>query len=594
MNFRLYYSNYTTEEQDAGNLPGLASPPNIARVIGTPNGSSVDVEALVVGNPGAGIQEVWVTFTGESGGLHGAWQSADMEQDINDSRMWRGSFDVSGTPMEDVRFIVQACSGTGLCSLVDNVGNYFIPGADGDTVPTALTQPLSSGAFYDAVDGIDYQKVGDEVTFTATLTADFPAADVSNRPVFFGLGPESRLGITDENGTAEVTFLLVSAPGDYEVTAWFPGNANLAASTSPVLPFRITQQTTTLILEGPSEPVAIGVPLPVTAMLEDGGSPPTLPLAEQAVLFAVFDGTLAECPVDDEAAAAAGASAYKTVFTGLLGEAPLGEMDLSSGDYTVCAYFRETPSYTGSADQLLLTINSAPVANDDSYAVNYGETLDVATPGVLANDSDVDGNALSAAVVDEPTNGTLNLNADGSFTYEITNSSAVGDSFTYQACDVPYGACDQATVTITINQPPVCEQVIALTDQGDYPTLWPTNKRETFIYLSGATDLEDDASNIALEYFFLDIMQDEETGDTYDAEILNSCTDSWVRSQRDGTGDGRVYEISYLVRDSAGAYCQGTVDIATLPHDQSGDTTAIKGDTLYSSGPLATCPLVLP
>src|SRR5262249_47110942 len=61
--------------------------------------------------------------------------------------------------------------------------------------------------------------------------------------------------------------------------------------------------------------------------------------------------------------------------------------------------------------------NRAPVAADDAYEVRFGESLSVPAPGVLGNDSDPDGERLTATLVTRPTNGTLQFNADGSFTY---------------------------------------------------------------------------------------------------------------------------------------------------------------------------------
>ena len=50
-----------------------------------------------------------------------------------------------------------------------------------------------------------------------------------------------------------------------------------------------------------------------------------------------------------------------------------------------------------------------------SYSTNQGTTLTVAAPGVLGNDSDVDGNPLTAVRNTSPSNGSLILNANGSF-----------------------------------------------------------------------------------------------------------------------------------------------------------------------------------
>ncbi|MEZ4735545.1 MAG: Ig-like domain-containing protein [Caldilineaceae bacterium] len=74
----------------------------------------------------------------------------------------------------------------------------------------------------------------------------------------------------------------------------------------------------------------------------------------------------------------------------------------------------------------------------------------MAAPGVLQNDSDAEGDTLTTAEISAPDNGTLALNADGSFTY-LPNAGFTGDdSFTYVAND---GTADSnvATVTITVN-----------------------------------------------------------------------------------------------------------------------------------------------
>jgi VCBS repeat-containing protein len=97
-------------------------------------------------------------------------------------------------------------------------------------------------------------------------------------------------------------------------------------------------------------------------------------------------------------------------------------------------------------------VNDPPTAGDDSYTMTAGGTLTVAAPGILANDLDDSGAGLTAVLGTGVANGTLTLNANGSFTYTTTLTTAGTDSFTYSASDgTVTGAL--ATVTIHINAP---------------------------------------------------------------------------------------------------------------------------------------------
>src|SRR5207237_1047030 len=75
----------------------------------------------------------------------------------------------------------------------------------------------------------------------------------------------------------------------------------------------------------------------------------------------------------------------------------------------------------------------APVAANDSYSISEDTLLTVAAPGVLGNDTDVDGDAKTAVLVSGPSHGTLTLNADGSFSYTPAANYNGPDGFTYKA-----------------------------------------------------------------------------------------------------------------------------------------------------------------
>ena len=108
------------------------------------------------------------------------------------------------------------------------------------------------------------------------------------------------------------------------------------------------------------------------------------------------------------------------------------------------------------------SVNDAPVATDDEYTMAEKETLTIAAPGVLANDIDVDADTLTAILVDTVSNGTLSLNADGSFTYTPNEYFNGMDSFTYKAKDAVLES-ELAVVTITVT--PVNDWPIANDDE---------------------------------------------------------------------------------------------------------------------------------
>ncbi len=91
--------------------------------------------------------------------------------------------------------------------------------------------------------------------------------------------------------------------------------------------------------------------------------------------------------------------------------------------------------------------NLPPVAFGDGYETSRGRTLTIAAPGVLGNDQDGDGDALAAVVESQPAHGTVEMKADGSFTYLPDSGFSGTDRFTYRASD---GRARSAATTVTI------------------------------------------------------------------------------------------------------------------------------------------------
>ena len=95
------------------------------------------------------------------------------------------------------------------------------------------------------------------------------------------------------------------------------------------------------------------------------------------------------------------------------------------------------------------SVNDAPVAVNDSYPMPApGTPLIIPVPGVLGNDTDVEGSSLQTILVNGPLNGTLNLRPDGSFTYTPGPTVSGSDSFTYRVSDGSATSASAATVRI--------------------------------------------------------------------------------------------------------------------------------------------------
>jgi VCBS repeat-containing protein len=137
--------------------------------------------------------------------------------------------------------------------------------------------------------------------------------------------------------------------------------------------------------------------------------------------------------------------------------------------------FSTTPTYTlnvrvsdrdGDTETIQARINlvdvnqTPPVAIADSYSVDEEIVLTVnAANGILANDSDPDGDQLVPRIDSNPANGTLVVNLDGSFTYTPNTDFSGQDSFVYQASDGDF-LSDLTTVTITVNNVNDAPQVV--------------------------------------------------------------------------------------------------------------------------------------
>jgi len=354
--------------------------------------------------------------------------------------------------------------------------------ADGDTLTaTVVTQPShgtltlnSNGSFtykpnsnysgsdsftYQASDGL-FDSTPATVTINVTAGNDAPVAVADSYTVNVGgtLTTTATTGVlandTDADGNT-LTATVVTQPAHGTLTL----NTNGTFTYTPTAGYRGTDSFTYKANDGTTNSAEATVTIKVNAVPAAVNN--SYSVNEDAVLTVTqANGVLANDTDADSDTLTAVVASQPT--HGTLSMNPNG-----SFTYTPQANYHGTDTFTykandGTTDSAAATvtitinsINDAPLAVADSYTVNVGGTLTTTTTnGVLANDTDADGNALTAAVVTQPTHGTLTFNTNGTFTYTPTAGYRGTDSFTYKANDGNVNSA-AATVTIKVNAVPV-------------------------------------------------------------------------------------------------------------------------------------------
>ncbi len=234
-----------------------------------------------------------------------------------------------------------------------------------------------------------------------------------------------------------------------------------------------------------------------------------------------------------------------------------------SFDYTPPADFNGTATFSYTASDGLMTsnianvsvavtpVNDIPLTVADSYAGGVDTTLNVPPPGVLVNDTDVDGDTLTAVLDNATTNGTVTLWKGGAFRYIPNPGFAGADSFTYHSFDgTASGNSVQVTLTVApaANQPPV-----AVDDAFATPV-------DTFIKLTVmANDSDPDGS---LDWGSLAIV--DGPTNPLNTAIVNAKGNAIFFTP--GGGFTGVETVTYTIRDNLGALSNvATVTVTVGP-----------------------------
>jgi hypothetical protein len=182
-----------------------------------------------------------------------------------------------------------------------------------------------------------------------------------------------------------------------------------------------------------------------------------------------------------------------------------------------------------------------------------------------------------------------------------------GESATFQAdARVPTGTAEGTQVSITAtavhqadpevfnsaaltlpvgvdNRPPDCAGAPV-----SEVALWPPNHKMAsydVVQVTGITDPDGDPVTASVDA----ITQDEPVNSTGDGSTSPDGAGigsgmAQVRAERDGSGNGRVYAVSYTARDGRGGQCQGALRIA-VSLSQNGAPAVDDGQTYDSTHP---------
>jgi len=112
-------------------------------------------------------------------------------------------------------------------------------------------------------------------------------------------------------------------------------------------------------------------------------------------------------------------------------------------------------------------VNDPPTVMDDAFSMEEDTTLDILASQLLSNDEDIEGDVLQIMITNDPSDGTLVQNPDGSFTYIPDADWSGVDQFEYQVFDgTDYSGAAVVTITVvSVNDAPWAMGESYFTDQ---------------------------------------------------------------------------------------------------------------------------------
>ncbi|WP_422049928.1 beta strand repeat-containing protein [Shimia sp.] len=228
----------------------------------------------------------------------------------------------------------------------------------------------------------------------------------------------------------------------------------------------------------------------------------------------------------------------------------------------------------------VIPYNDAPVALADSFITPFETPVNIATSDLIANDTDVENDALSVAAVANPVGGTVALSGN-TVTFTPATGFTGAASFEYTVAD-GFGGTDVGTVSVAVgaNAPPVAVNDTASTAE---------DTAVSIAVLSNDSDLDGDTLSITSIGSASDgTVTDNGNGTvTYTPGLNFNGQDTFTYSLADGNGGTATATVTInvsAVNDAPVAANDGlttaedtpvSIDLLINDSDLDGDTVSV-------------------
>jgi hypothetical protein len=371
LNMKLYYlpDSWAAPDSPADvKAAAISAAPAIQGASAVANGSDVTFSVNAQADGSAGVQAVWVLYTGAPGSqYYGQWRPLDLERSADDPTFWSGTL-TGVTNSSDLLFMVQAVGGAGLTTLATNLGAYYHVASTNSVItppaPTTLAflSPPASGVYLKSS------------SFTVELKAG--GAALAGQSVTLDIGGQQAQATTGSDGRATIALKPVVVPGSYTAQASFRGSAAYTSATAASA-FTLAKDTTSVAVTPASASIGPNQPAPFVAVVRDSSG---RALGGKSVVFVVHNSAQ---------------TLVRSVIADYQGNAPLGAVPLPAGAYTVDAYFDGTIPIGGS-QALTLSDDDYTSSSRLGTSLTIGSTSDTTPPTITASATKADHTPYSA------------------------------------------------------------------------------------------------------------------------------------------------------------------------------------------------------